>query len=116
MQIAQVQLGSIGYIKDVILPALQGTQITVMGFKIPISKELMQIGFGVGAGMSQINLEQYIPMLKNLGIVDDKNEVDIGKFSELLKTEINKTANKKMVVGNFTFVDADVDEFITYLK
>ena len=116
MQVAQVQLGLIGYIKDAILPSLQGTQIQVMGFKIPISKELMQIGFGVGTGMSQINFENYIPMLKNFGIIDEENEIDIEKFSNLLKDEINKTPDKKMVIGNFTFIDTDIDELITYLQ
>ncbi len=113
--ITELEIGLTDYISNEIIPHIPPRTITPFGNFMPIeiNSTLMQVIGGVGLSYGGAKLEQFIPTLKRLGIVEEDNKIDVEKFSTTLKEQIEK-AGGKLKISDFEFEPADIDILANY--
>lgn len=124
ISVSELQVGLFEYVRNEMIPHLEGISIPLVGgLNIPISKELMQIGFGTLAGVADLKIEKATPILQFFGIISDSGMIDVDKIAPVLKEQVSKVGSFKLPLqlGNneliyFTFNNNDIDTFVSYLQ
>ena len=115
MTVTELQVGIFEFVRKEVIPHLEGVSIPLFGnLRLPISKELMQVGLGTATAMAELDLERFIPQMQMLGIVTSDGNVDIERLIPILKEEVKRV--EKLKIGAFTFEASDVDTLAKYLK
>lgn len=104
MDIKNFQLATWAYVQNFIKPNLIND----------LDKWMLYFGMGVGTMKFEKMLNTYLPMAKQIGVINENNEIDIEMLQKYGKFAFSK--QNKLKIWKLTFREKDFDDFITCLK
>lgn len=105
MKIPELELVIGKYIKDVMLPVMPSS---LMKFALATGSVLVM-------GKAEKLIQQYLPMLKAMDIIDQDGNVDTEALYKAAKEGIKATGGKIEVKG-FIFNDQDIDKLYSMMR
>lgn len=114
--VAQLQVGIAQYIEKDIVPNIPTTTHYPFGKLLPIelNSTAMQFFGGVGVAYGAKKIEQFLPILATVGIVDEEGTVDIDGLSTVLNEQLAKVGGK-LPIGPLTFGAEDLQKLFSYM-
>lgn len=105
MKIVDVELVLGQYIKDVMLPAMPSS---LMKFALATGSVLV-------IGKAEKLVQQYLPMLQAMDIIDKEGNVDIESLYKAAKEGL-KAAGGKIEIKGFIFNEQDIDKLYSMMR
>lgn len=103
MKLADIELGILKYIKQEVASKATG-----------IKKFLIYSGVALGAEKGERMLQEYLPILQNMGLVSPEGDIDIDSLYNAMKIGIKESGD--FVFGGFKFNEQDVDKLFQYIR
>lgn len=104
MDIKNFQIATWAYIQNFVKPNLTND----------LDRWVMYFGLGFGTLAFQKKINEYMPFAKQVGILNQNNEIDLCQLQKYGKFAFQK--QPKIKIWKLTFCQQDFDEFIGCLK